>query len=720
MFRHALRSLLALLALGALYPSLLPVAFAEPSLDAGHAGLTEPTALGARPSNASASPEKNGNGPGRTHLQIREFKVNDGLPPPAEALDLASPLRAWNALLGACKNEKYELGMHVLTHNDVAMSEQARMAPGLTRQLCEVIRVLPMTAFHPQVDDYEGPFLDGRVTNRSTAITVIMPDGDTEELFLSRVQDTGTGKFVWMVNRRCVAQIPVWYQVFVRGEAVAVRPDADRLNAAGPIPADWKIQAPRRAVLQFMALAKQDRYDEAARLLDLTAIPVDQQPVEGPRLARRLARLLPVLRQQPLEVLSNSPRGAPEVDLNNDEELVASASESAEGQLLLRRYPRAAGKAVWLFSFESVGRIDSLYAQYGQGWFGDNLSHGYFAYNVLWLQPWQWLVLLGSFLIAGLGGFILAWLLQRICLLIAGLTQWRWDEELAAVMRGPLGLLITAFILRWLTFKNMALTGSSSTVIANLCMLTSVLALGWLAIRLVDVASSAMTRSFLGRNDHLATAMVPVVRRVLKPILFVLVVVISLQNMGVNVGGLLAGLGIGGIAVALAGKTSLENLIGSIAIAFDRPFRIGDLVKVGEVVGYVEELGLRSTRVRTYDRTIVTIPNGELAMSRVENYGVRDTTRHTASLEVHKETTGEQLRGAIESIRASLAANPNVWQESFMVNYSGPCNAGFQPALRIEMVLWLMTTDLARFAEQREEVMLRVAEILREQGIRLA
>ncbi len=656
----------------------------------------------------------------RTHFAIREQVVNEGLPPPPEELDRSTPQRTWTALKRACAEGKPELALHTLNLNDVPAVDRPTMAPGLARQLCEVLSTLGRARDRKLDDTPDGPILDEKPTNREVALQVTLPTG-SEELWLMRVKDTVSGKQPWLFSRRSVSLIPSWHQLLVRKESAAARMDADTLNALGPIPPDWKTNSPRKAAEHFASLIASDRYAEAARMLDLSAIPAAQQEREGPRLARRLGRLIPTLREQPLGRLSNDPRGAPEAELEIDDELVARAPEGgAESALLLGLYPRSGAKSVWLFTSETVGRIDPLYQQYGQGWFGDHLPSILFAHSLFGLQLWQWLVFLAAIAISIVLGFALALVARRLFLILASVTSWTWDDEMASVTRGPLSLLFTTFILGALSTRYLALNGASLSSLVSLLKLASILSVGWLAMRLVDVAGNAMTRAFTGRNDHLATAMVPVVRRVLKPIIGVIVGVIALQNLGVNVGGLLAGLGIGGIAVALAGKSTLENLIGSIAIAFDRPFRIGDFVKVGDIMGTVEELGLRSTRIRTLDRTIVTIPNGELAISKVENFGMRDRMRLFTTLNLGLESSTDQIRFAIDEIKRYLLTHPKVWQDSFVVRFIGHSNATFQPALQIELMLWVTVTDFAIFTGYREEILLRVGELLERAGLKLA
>jgi len=156
----------------------------------------------------------------------------------------------------------------------------------------------------------------------------------------------------------------------------------------------------------------------------------------------------------------------------------------------------------------------------------------------------------------------------------------------------------------------------------------------------------------------------PVMAKTFRIIFFILAVLLILQNSGYNVAGLLAGLGIGGLAVALAGKETLANLFGSLAVLIDRPFEVGDFIRQGDVEGTVERIGLRSTRVRTPDGFLVSIPNQNVTTSEVVNLSARPTRRQVFNIGLVYSLTAAQMREAVEMIRAVITAHPqtsDVW-----------------------------------------------------------
>jgi MscS family membrane protein len=178
----------------------------------------------------------------------------------------------------------------------------------------------------------------------------------------------------------------------------------------------------------------------------------------------------------------------------------------------------------------------------------------------------------------------------------------------------------------------------------------------------------------------------------------------------------LAGLGIGGLALAFGAQKTIENLFGSISLAADQPFRVGDFVKVGEFAGHVERIGMRSTRIRTLDRTLVSIPNGQLADMRIEDFASRDRIRFAATVGVVYGTTEAQVRRVVAEIEAMLRAHPKVWPDTVVAKL-----LGFGPSsLDVEVLCWFHTSDFAEFRELRQEALLGVMRIVAEAGTSLA
>jgi MscS family membrane protein len=189
-----------------------------------------------------------------------------------------------------------------------------------------------------------------------------------------------------------------------------------------------------------------------------------------------------------------------------------------------------------------------------------------------------------------------------------------------------------------------------------------------------------------------------------------------LYAAGVNITAALAGLGVGGIAVALAAQKTLENLLGGITITSDQPVRVGDFCRFGDQVGTVEDIGLRSTRIRTLDRTLVSVPNGHLSSISLENFGVRDKIWFHPTIQLRYETSADQLRYVLAEIRQMLYAHPRVEPQSARIRFAkfGACS------LDLEVFAYVQATDYAVFLEVQEDLLLRIMDIVAASGTSFA
>jgi MscS family membrane protein len=190
-----------------------------------------------------------------------------------------------------------------------------------------------------------------------------------------------------------------------------------------------------------------------------------------------------------------------------------------------------------------------------------------------------------------------------------------------------------------------------------------------------------------------------------------------LNELGFKVASLLAGVGIGGIALALAAQKTVENVFGSVSIGVDQPFRVGDYVKIEDAVaGTVETIGFRSTRIRTLDRTLVTIPNGKLADMRSETFAARDRIRFFVNLGLAYGTTAAQVRAVLGEIEALLARHPQIHPEGLSVRLT----ALAESSLNVEVACWFATADFGAFTRIRQEMLLAFLEIVERAGAELA
>jgi MscS family membrane protein len=234
--------------------------------------------------------------------------------------------------------------------------------------------------------------------------------------------------------------------------------------------------------------------------------------------------------------------------------------------------------------------------------------------------------------------------------------------------------------------------------------------------RAVDVWADFLNQRAWASGNPSARSLLAVTRNLAHVFVAVAGVVATLAAFGYPVITVLAGLGIGGLAIAFGAQKTIENLFGSIALAADQPFRVGDLVKVEDFTGHVERIGMRSTQIRTMDRTLISLPNGKLADMRIEDFAARDRIRFATTVGLVYSTREDQLRRIVSGIEALLRATPKVWSETVVASF-----AGFsQSSLDVEVMCWFETQDLAEFRELRQQALFGIMRIVEAEGTSFA
>lgn len=329
------------------------------------------------------------------------------------------------------------------------------------------------------------------------------------------------------------------------------------------------------------------------------------------------------------------------------------------------------------------------------------------------VEVWQYLAL---FLI-----FILALVVRKIIQAVVNsrvrhlVEEHAWVTRLVDVFASPGATLVMAIMLR-VFYPQLHLPATAATVVSVAVRVLVVLSIVWAAYRLVDVLSERMMEKAEKTESKLDDQLVPLVRKSLKVFTVVAGVLFILQNLSINVGSLLAGLGIGGVAVALAAKDTIANFFGSVMIFIDRPFQIGDWVSVTGVEGIVEEVGFRSTRIRTFYNSLVTVPNAKFTEANIDNYGVREYRRAFFTLNLTYDTTAEQMQAFVEGVRAIIQANEHTRKDYYEVHMSG-----FGASSLDVMVYFFFKVDSWSVElRERHNVMLEIMRLAHEVGVSFA
>ncbi len=335
------------------------------------------------------------------------------------------------------------------------------------------------------------------------------------------------------------------------------------------------------------------------------------------------------------------------------------------------------------------------------------------------LGPWTVFQLLLAFGFL-LGGFVLRAVFNALVAnrlkSLAQKTKTEADDIAAAAIFSPLGLILpvvgiflalrTLLVIQptWLSFAD------TSFRIASIVVVT------WTLFKILD-ALAVLSSEFTRRTDSkLDDQLIPLLRKAAKAFLLILAFILTAQNLGYSVSGLLAGLGIGGLALAMAAKDTLANLFGSLMILIDRPFHVGDWITFTGGDGVVEEIGLRSTRVRTFAKTVVSIPNAALANATVENHSLMPKRRIKFTLGVTYESTVQQVETLVERIEDYLKNNSDIDQEFMLVKFT----SFKESSLDLFIYCFTVTTDWTQHLSVRQDVNLKVMGLVEELGMEIA
>ncbi|MCC6408359.1 MAG: mechanosensitive ion channel [Planctomycetes bacterium] len=467
---------------------------------------------------------------------------------------------------------------------------------------------------------------------------------------------------------------------------------------------------PQGAVQTYLEACRDNRYEDAARYLDLANVPAAARAETGPLLAKKLKVVLDQTIWVDLDALSTDPRGRLDDDLPDDRELIGKL-ETARGGAAEIRMQRAPDGSIWRFSEATVARIPGLYAEFGYGRIGELLPGAFFDLRFLDVQLWQWLGLAVFAVLAFLSASLVVGAAQLVLKPIVARSKTDVDDQLLRLTTAPVRFALAVFLFatggRWLH-----LAVPAQRFVDGLEKGLAFVAIAWLLVRSVDVFSRIVRSRFLRDGRTAAVAVLPLVEKSAKVALLALALIAMLQNIGFDVTGLIAGLGVGGLALALAAQKTVENLFGGVSLIVDQPVRVGDFCRFGEKVGTVEDVGMRSTRVRTLDRTLLSIPNSEFSQMQLENFAERDKIRFFTVLGLRYETTADQLRWVLAEIRKLLVGHSKVDPDPARVRFVGYGDY----SLNLEIFAFVRTRDFNEYLGIQEDLLLRIMDIVGASG----
>lgn len=319
------------------------------------------------------------------------------------------------------------------------------------------------------------------------------------------------------------------------------------------------------------------------------------------------------------------------------------------------------------------------------------------------------LILVGAIVI----GKLLYWLIGTFAKSLAARTKSGLDDILIDKLEEPIvyGIVILGFY--W-GFTRLHFNESVDNFFANVFMILFILNVTWLIARVVDSLIEEYIVPIVTKSESdLDDQLLPILRKTIKAVLWIFGIVIALSNSGFDVAALIAGLGIGGLALALAAQDTVKNIFGGIMVFLDKPFKIKDRIKVNGMDGVVEEIGVRSTRLRTLEGRLITIPNGQFSDNAVENVSLEPTRKVNISLGLTYDTTPEQMENAMKIIKDIIKANSKVEDDALVA-----FNAWGDFAMGIQVIYYISSPDFIFSAQS--EINLEILKLFNAEGLEFA
>ena len=401
-------------------------------------------------------------------------------------------------------------------------------------------------------------------------------------------------------------------------------------------------------------------------------------------------------------------------------------------EIRLVRITEGENKEEWLFSAGTVWRIDEFYERirhlpYQPGRSGGHIEQLRAGTSAVFLKKlveifpstmnrevgglmlWQWIGL----------GFLIALILLTITGIAWIGRRWKTSGRLGHRLAGfavPLAMVLVPLSGRFMMRRLFDLPGTPALMVRLVFSVVGYLGLAWLMAVLITRLGELTVRLWFRDARPLKKQLVRVIFRISTIVVVTGVLLKAMQILGVPIAGLIAGLGVGGLAIALAAQSTLENFIGGIILYADQPVKVGDICNFGDRRGTVEDVGLRSVRVRTIDNTVVTVPNATFAKMQLENLSERDRILLRENLGLRYETTREQLRTVLSNVESMLRSHGSIDNDRLRVRFDGFDDA----ALKIEIYAYAIAETWPEFLEIRQDVLFKVMEIIENSGTRLA
>ncbi len=463
---------------------------------------------------------------------------------------------------------------------------------------------------------------------------------------------------------------------------------------------------PSGAVFGFLQVTQAGNFKAAADYLQMSAV---RRQSQGPEVAEQLKKLMDSSFVGSPRQLSKNREGSPEFGTLDQQTIGDFSNGEGDVPVVLVRVNDPNSGKIWLFSADTLNKVPEVYDNLEAHQVESKLPQS-LVRHVLGMPLWQWLALFAAIPVAIGIGWAVALLLaipRRLWL------KFRNRPNLHAFrgLRTPLVMTFSAITHRVIaSFLGLPLLPRLyyyRTIAVLICI-----GFFWFLLRATSLVMQRLRNHAISAGRIGTGTLMVLGQRLLAALVVIVGILAIFAILGFNLTTLLAGLGIGGIAIAFAAQKTLENLFGGISVLGDEVIRVGDSCRFGDRVGTVEDISMRSTRIRTTERTELSIPNGALATMNIENLTRRDKILFNPTLGIRCETSADQLRYLLAEVRRMLYEHPKVESDSARIRFASFDNS----ALSLEIFSYVLTRDMAEFTAIREDLLLRIMDIVEKSG----
>jgi len=487
-------------------------------------------------------------------------------------------------------------------------------------------------------------------------------------------------------------------------------PEAAKAKLLGPED-EYNRGVPRTSVEGFLEAAEKRNYKLAAEYLDFRQLPRWMRKFKESKLAHQLKIVLDRTLWIDPELLSIEPEGHKDDGLPPYRDLVGQIKTPEKTvNILLQRVPRKDGVFIWKFSNKTVAEIPHLYDYFGYGPFEEALSRFFPDVQIFHLQLYQWIAGLFFIALAYLVSVVLTW----PALLIIRRKEVPYRDQFERLTT-PIRFLITLILARnWLEYY-ISLSITAKAMMEAKTVLTIITV--WLIIRLSGLVVVFLSDKFEKSGQKASKVLLRPMNNIFKILVIITAFILWMDNIGFDVTALLAGLGVGGIAVALAAQGLIKNIFGTVVILLDKPFQVGQRIKVKGYDGFVEEIGLRSTKLRLLNGHQATISNDQMEKAEIENVGRRPYIRRVTNIAIPYNTPLKKIEKALNIIKKILENHEGMDPERPPKVYFNEFN---EASLNIIMIYWYQPPKYWDFLAFSENVNKQIMEEFEKEGIEFA